>query len=283
MHISWTDSFSKHGNHVDFLFLFRQVKCSCYCFQVFCQSSCECLQRHQIFPSIIHGETGMNQKIQLCHVCREHCFFFKPYDTPSFEIRLRNSAKKRAHSHAPVWKSIFIVSVCGIRESNYSQQSCVWPELKCHWLWIELSRHLVKSIQITICWRSWLGSTSGKLVATLKLCPTLHPNYLPKKAPVLCMTCMGTAEIFWLCAFYTGISSNSWITLPWLTSIVGPDWGSFIQRILRLVKSASLQSSEPTRWNFFFRVWLSNGVPDRTTVELFWFQVRSRNRIEYNT
>ena len=45
MHISWTDLFSQHGNH-----------------EVFCQSSCECLQLHQIFPSIIHGETGMNQK-----------------------------------------------------------------------------------------------------------------------------------------------------------------------------------------------------------------------------
>ena len=44
------------------------------------QSSCECLQLHQICPSIIHCETGMNQKHfhekkKICHGCRQHSPF----------------------------------------------------------------------------------------------------------------------------------------------------------------------------------------------------------------
>ena len=94
-----------------------------------------------------------------------------PYDIPSFEECSRNSAQK--HCHASPWRPIFIVSVGGIKKSNYSQRSCEWPEVKFHWLQLELPHQLVKSFYITNCWRCCTWSTSGKLVTTLELCPAL--------------------------------------------------------------------------------------------------------------
>ena len=48
----------------------------------------------------------------------------------------------------------------------------------------------------------------------------------------------------------TRISSNSSIAFCWLTSMHDPDGGSFIQRILCLLKVTSFQSSEPTWISF---------------------------------
>ena len=81
---------------------------------------------------------------------------------------------KKKHCHASPWRPIFIVSVGGIKKSNYSsQRSCGWPEVKFHWLQLELPHQLVKSFYITNCWRCCTWSTSGKLVTTLELCPAL--------------------------------------------------------------------------------------------------------------
>ena len=65
------------------------------------------------------------------------------------------------------------------------------------------------------------------------------------------------------CFFSSVIWSNSSIALSWLTSMLGPNWGSFIQRILCLVKSTSFQSSEPT-WKSFLSL-------DKSTLFHFGF------------
>ena len=155
------------------------------------------------------------------------------YDIPSFDDRLCDSAKK--HCHASLWRSIFVISVGGIRKSNYSQRSCEWPELKFHWLWLELSCQLVESFHITSCWRSCLWSTSGKLVATLKLCPTLQPIYLSQKASVPCMHCRCTVEIFLRVPLYRDLLQ--FLNSFFLANINVQSW----LRILRPTKSLSCE------------------------------------------
>ena len=145
-----------------------------------------------------------------------------PCDIPSFVDRSRDSAENTVML---LCGSVFVISVGGIRKSNYSQRSCKWPELKFHWLWLEPSRQLVESLNITNCWWSCLWSTSGKLVATLKLCCTLQPIYLSQKAPVPCMHCRCTAEIFFRVSFHwdllqfinslllANFNARSWLTI----------------------------------------------------------------------
>ena len=155
-------------------------------------------------------------------------------------------------------KMIFIVSVWDTGKSNYSQGSCKWPELEFHWLWFELSRQLVDSLHITNSWRSCLLKHIWQICTNTETVFYLQPVYLSKKASnqFICprrhlyLVCI--AGIQWRSSFVfrsTGISSfiNS---LLLANSMHGPDYGSFIERILCLVKVTSFQSSEPT-WKSF--------------------------------
>ena len=99
------------------------------------------------------------------------------------------------HGNASLWRSIFIVSVGGIKKSNYTQPSCEYPELKFQWLWLEWSHQLVKSLHSTNCWTTCLWNRSGKLVAIVTLLSTLQPLYLPRKLLYFFMHCRGTTEM----------------------------------------------------------------------------------------
>ena len=158
---------------------------------------------------IIQGETGMNQS------SGEHSLLnlLKVNLAPIWYSVSCWSLTRFCyeHCHASLWMSIFVVSVGGIRTSNYPQWSCEWPELKFHWLWLELSRQLVESLHITYCWRSCHWGTPGKLAATVNLCSTLWPVKLSKKASVPCFQCRGTVEIFHRVSFH-------WVLLQFITS-----------------------------------------------------------------
>ena len=72
----------------------------------------------------------------------------------------------------------------------------------------------------------------------------------------------------------TGILSDYWIALSWVTSMLDPDSGSFIQRILCPVKSTLFQSSEPTSKSFLSlartRCYISiPPVPKRSSTKRF--------------
>ena len=159
-------------------------------------------------------------------------------------------------------RCIFVISVGGIRKSNGSERSCEWPERKFHWLCLELSRQLVESLHVTNCWRSCRRSSSGTLVATLKLCPTLQPIYLSQKAPEPCMHCRCTVEIFFRVSFY-------WDLLQLLDGLFVANLNARSRlRIFRptnsffcLVRVTSFQSFEPT-WNVI-EVWIKHVIPFR--------------------
>ena len=156
------------------------------------QSSCECLQLHQICPSKIHGETGL-----ILHTSWKktappgwwRAQSFQSFDSHSqldfhTKFRLLTGVLVILPRNAvtpSLWRAIMVVAVTCIRKSKYSQWSCEWPELNFHLLWLDLPRQLVASLHIANCWRScchW--STSGEFVATLKLCPTLRHVYVPE-------------------------------------------------------------------------------------------------------
>ena len=57
------------------------------------------------------------------------------------------------------------------------------------------------------------------------------------------MHCRSTVEIF-IVFFSTVMSSNSSIAHSWLTSMLGPNWGSVVQQILCPVKAHHLSCNE---------------------------------------
>ena len=150
---------------------------------------------------------ALHEGVQLRHGSGEHSLFdllaFKVKQTPKrLSILWRSLARFcKEHCHASLWRVIIVVSVRGIRKSKYSQWSCEWPGLKFHWLWLELSRHLVESLHIVNCWRSCQRSASGELVATLELCPTLQ-SILSQKASVQCMHWRSALEVFLRVSFH---------------------------------------------------------------------------------
>ena len=118
------------------------------------QSSFEYLQLHLTSPSTIHGETSMNQNTSRMNTILPRLLrvrFFWSFDFRSqqdFHVTFHPSRNALAnllkkHCHASLRRSIFIVSVGGIKKSNYSQPFCEWREFKSHWLRLELSRQLV--------------------------------------------------------------------------------------------------------------------------------------------
>ena len=129
-----------------------------------------------------------------------------PYDIPSSDDRSRRSAKNTVMPRCEDPSSLF--SVRGIGKSNYSQRSCEWPDLK----FLQAVTWSVLLVcwepRITNCWRRCLWGISGKLVATLELCPTLQPIYLSQKTSVPCVHCKSAMDIF-LRVPSTEISSNS--------------------------------------------------------------------------
>ena len=113
-----------------------------------------------------------------------------------------------------------------------------------------LASLFVKSLHINNCWRSCLWSTSGKLVPKLELCPTLQNPFICPGGLLYLVCIVGAQWRSFFVFLSTGISSNSSINYSWLTSMLGPDRRSLIQRILCPVKSMPFHSSEPT-WKCF--------------------------------
>ena len=86
-----------------------------------------------------------------------------------------------------------------------------------------LASLFVKSLHITNCWRSCLWSTSGKLVPTLELCPTLQNPFICPRGLLYLACIVGVQWRSFFVFLSTGISSNSSINYSWLTSMLGPD------------------------------------------------------------
>ena len=127
-----------------------------------------------------------------------------PYETPSSEECSRISGKILSCLSVKTHLHCYIRS---IKKSNYSQRSCEWPELKFHWLRLELSCQLDKKLHITNCWKSskhiWKTcSNTGSASYSAK------PIHLSEKASVPGMQCWSAVEIFfWFLS--TWISSTS--------------------------------------------------------------------------
>ena len=122
-------------------------------------------------------------------------------------------------------KPSLVVSIRGIKKSNYSQWSCEWPKLKFHWLWVVSSTCLKNSHH--------------------QVLKKLHLKHIFK-------TCSSIGTVSY---FATNLSVRKGSCnicciagVQWRSS--SPDWRFCVQRILCPMKITSFQFSEST-WKFF--------------------------------
>ena len=153
--------------------------------------------------------------------------------------------------------------------------SCLSVKTNLHWF---CKRHQEIQLFSTILWGARIEVSLDSSWVVLPVCllkaftsPIVgeaafgaHPENLYQhwNCVLLCKTHLSVLEGF--CTLYallecsgdlfvflsTGISSNSSMNFCWLTSMLGPDRRSLIQRILCPVKSMPFHSSEPT-WKCF--------------------------------